>query len=389
MRAEARQSREKGMDDTMRKRGFWLRRGASLAAAFLLCCAGFQAGAVQGFSGGRLQVVSELGEDSPYVHYHLNGEEKTAADMTWSDNGHTGQAISLNGEGETLELEYNQLQMHTMTFAGWYYWEGSADGTDEGLYSQRLFTLSHSDELWLTVMPHARDAEQKDDQGRILDGVYLEFYQGTGGEVTNLKCWNPVVEGEGSYGLPLSEWHHVALVMDGQAIRLYIDGRLWFEEMLILGVEEMRNNMLTIGGGRWEGEPTFRGMIDDMAIYDFAMTAEQIAMLYAGVDPLAEGAELPTTTAPSLPTAPMAAPTTAPEEEDGDGLLFGLPVWTVVLIGGLLAVVVGLSIFLSVYRPPAPPGQGGPAGGAAQNPPGNPDPGDPGPGRGGKGGEEP
>ena len=117
--------------------------------------------------------------------------------------------------------------------------------------------------------------------------------------------------------------------------------------------------------------------------------AEQIAMLYAGVDPLAEGAELPTTTAPSLPTAPTAAPTTAPEEEDGDGLLFGLPVWTVVLIGGLLAVVVGLSIFLSVYRPPAPPGQGGPAGGAAQNPPGNPDPGDPGPGRGGKGGEEP
>ena len=88
----------------MNRQTSWLRRGVALAAAFLVSSAGWGAAALPGYSGGRLQVVGELGEDSSYVHYHLNGAEKTAADMTWSDQGHTGQAISLNGAGETLEL---------------------------------------------------------------------------------------------------------------------------------------------------------------------------------------------------------------------------------------------------------------------------------------------
>lgn len=121
--------------------------------------------------------------------------------------------------------------------------------------------------------------------------------------------------------------------MDGQKIKLYIDGRLWFEEMLILGVEEMRNNMFTIGGGLWEDEPTFNGLVDDMAIYDFAMTADQIAMLHAGVDPLAEGATLPAETRPSLPTEPAATtPATEPSEPEKEG--DGRPVRPAGLDGG-------------------------------------------------------
>ncbi|HIZ21005.1 MAG TPA: LamG domain-containing protein [Firmicutes bacterium] len=344
----------------MKQRFLWLRRGAALAAALALCGAGWSAAALAGYTGGRLQIVSEPGEESPYVHYYSDyhtDAETAAAEMTWSDDGRTGKALTLNGAGEALELEYNQLQMHTMTFAGWYYWEGNA-GAQEEMYSQRLFTLSHSDELWLTVMPHARDSSLTDEQGRVLDGVFMQFYQGTGGEVTDLQSWNPAEPGTENYGLALNEWHHIALTMDGRAIRLYIDGRLWFEEALILGVEEMRNNMLTIGAGRWEGEPTFRGRIDDMAIYDFAMTAEQIALLNAGVDPLAEGAAMPSTTAPSLPTEPTEASTSAPSttrEEGSGGSLFGLPAWTVNLIAVLLVIFIGLSILLSVYQPPAPP----------------------------------
>lgn len=344
----------------MRQRQQWSGRGLALAAALLLSCAGLPAAALEGYSGGRLSIVSEPGADSPYVHYYIGGEEKTAAEAVWSDGGRTGKAISLSGAGDTLELEYNQLQMHTMTFSGWYYWKGnsSPDVSPDGLYQQRLFTLAHSDKLWLSVMPRARDAAKADGNGYILDGVYLSFYQGTGGEETRIEKWNPALEGKENYGLPIGEWHHVALTMDGQKIKLYIDGRLWFEEMLILGVEEMRNNMFTIGGGLWEDEPTFNGLVDDMAIYDFAMTADQIAMLHAGVDPLAEGAALPAETRPSLPTEPtVTTPAAEPSEpeEEGDGALFGLPGWTVALIGVLLAVFIGLSVLLSIYQPPRPP----------------------------------
>ncbi len=342
----------------MKQRHPWIGRGLALAVALFLLCAGLPAAALEGYSGGRLSIVSEPGEASPYLHYYIGGEEKTAADAVWSDGGHTGKAISLSGAGDTLELEYNQLQMHTMTFSGWYCWKESADGSDEELYRQRLFTLAHSDKLWLSVMPRARDEAKADENGCILDGVYLSFYQGTGGEETRIEKWNPARKEKENYGLPVGEWHHIALTMDGQTIKLYIDGRLWFEEMLILGVEEMRNNMFTIGGGLWEDEPTFYGLVDDMAIYDFSMTADQIAMLYAGVDPLSEGATLPAETKPSLPTEPTATtPATDPAdpEEEGDGTLFGLPAWTATLIGVLLAAFIGLSILLSIYQPPKPP----------------------------------
>lgn len=332
------------------------KKGLSFAMALILTAfisAGWSACALQGYSDGKLSVVSEPGEDSSYVHYYIGGQEKQVSDMPWVDSGHTGKAISLSGNGDFLEIDYNQLQMHTMTFSGWFYWRGAAQGQDDASqYKQRLFTLSHSDDIWLSVMPHAKDDSRTDQGGNSIDGIYMGFAYNS----NKLEFWNPAVPGKESYGLPQNEWHHIAVTMDGQNLKLYIDGRLWFQKLLILGVEEMRNNMLTIGSGRW-GDPTLNALIDDMSVYSSALSADQISMLYAGTDPLASSASVPAVTKPSLPTAPESTQnlTGTTKTKESDSRILGLPSWTVFLIGGILVVFIGLSVLLSVYQPAEAP----------------------------------
>lgn len=323
---------------------------AVTAAVFATLSFSWTASALQGFTSKRLWIVNEPQNHSKYIDYYVGDKEKPNSALNWVDNGHTGKAVSLSGNGELLDLDYNQLQMHTMTIAGWFYWRGAAEGKDETtMYTQRFLTLSRSDDTWLTLMPHAKDEKKKDENGNTLNGVYMAFSMGKGNNRVFYEFWNPAPKGI-SYGIPLNQWHHIALTMNGQYIRLYIDGRLWFERMLILGVEEMRNNTLSIGGGRW-GDPTLNGLVDDLAIYSFAMNQKQISMLNAGVDPLASNASLPQTTRRSLPQSPTTQTPGSSGSTDDNTSLLGLPAWTVYMAGGLFGAFILLSVLLNIYKP--------------------------------------
>ncbi|HHV51086.1 MAG TPA: LamG domain-containing protein [Clostridiales bacterium] len=321
-------------------------RAAAAATGILYACCLWAFAAPAGYVNRRLWLANEPDGQSPYVMYYINGTKQPSGTINWVDGRNSGKAIYLSGHGEYLDVDYTQLQIHTMTIAGWFYWKGAADGMDEeSMYSQRLFTLAHSKDTWLSVMPHTRKTDVKGENGGILDGVYMAFSMGKGNEKVFYEFFNPAEEGKIHYGLPLNEWHHVALTMDGQWLRLYIDGQLWFERLLVLGVEEMRNNYLLIGGGIWN-EPTFNGLVDDLAIYSFAMNKEQIKMLYLDTDPLEEGATLPSTSAPSLPSPPETT-TRAPEKGD----ILCMPPWLFYLAIGLLAVFVILSVLLNALKP--------------------------------------
>lgn len=70
--------------------------------------------------------------------------------------------------------------------------------------------------------------------------------------------------------IPLNQWHHVAYVNDGEGSMLfYLDGEL-------LGINTERtiplayNTIGTVGGGY------FKGMMDYVGLYDYALSAEQI-----------------------------------------------------------------------------------------------------------------
>jgi hypothetical protein len=330
------------------KKSSWAFRAAVIATVILSISSFWVSGAPRGYVSGRLWLANQPDGQSPYVKYYIDGKEQPADKINWVDGRNWGKAISLSGKGEYLELGYNQLQVHTMTIAGWFYWKGTAEGMEqESMYSQRFFTLAHSKEQWLSVMPHAKNPDVKDKNGDILDGIYMAFSMGKGKEKVFYEFFNPADQGKVNYGIPVNEWHHIALTMNGRSLCLYVDGQLWFERMLILGVEEMRNNRLRIGGGIWD-EPTLNALVDDLAIYSFAMNSEQIKMLYSDINPQEKGATVPTTSAPALPEPPQTPQTSSIQS---DRTIFGLPSWIFYMAIGLLAVFVILSLILSARKP--------------------------------------
>lgn len=353
-------------------------------AAVLALLAVLPASATAGYPDNRLVMIAEPGDaDGTYVRYFRDGEEHPLDDLTWVDGGRTGKAVLFDGSNQYLTLDYNQLQMQQMTFSAWVNWYGDdtaateppAESSDEDAsddaeasapqedllltdrvadYGQRLFTFfRNTDESWMTFAMHAKDPSRVDEEGKSLDGAYFGLFKGDG-EPLELEHWQPAGEGE-SWGIPAGEWHHIAFVTDAQTIRIYIDGQLWYSDILMLSMFEMRFAELRLGGNVWDDTP-LHALLDNVFTYDFAMSEEQILMLARDADPLAEGAEVPTTTAPYIPTAPSTTATTPQEVSvpllkppTAHATVFGLPVWTVAIIGVILGLFVILTIGFAVY----------------------------------------
>ncbi len=83
------------------------------------------------------------------------------------------------------------------------------------------------------------------------------------------------------------QWHHVASTYDGSAMKLYIDGSMVAERsqsgnlkpmeptsFLSIGSEDGRTHNPSLPGTRY-----FNGLIDEVAIYNQALSADEIASI--------------------------------------------------------------------------------------------------------------
>jgi hypothetical protein len=87
------------------------------------------------------------------------------------------------------------------------------------------------------------------------------------------------------------EWHHIAATYDGKVFQCYIDGVL-AREWAYAGAMPKNTASVTIGR-RSRGGTFFNGMIDDVRLYDRALTAGQVNVVLAGGAPVYGKAENP------------------------------------------------------------------------------------------------
>ena len=80
--------------------------------------------------------------------------------------------------------------------------------------------------------------------------------------------------------ITLNGWHQLAATYDGATASLYVDGVLKKSAAAELMHDEAVP--LTIGKGSWFNGGYFTGLIDEVAVYGRALTAGEIAGLYAG-----------------------------------------------------------------------------------------------------------
>ena len=79
---------------------------------------------------------------------------------------------------------------------------------------------------------------------------------------------------------PVGEWHYIAATYDGKIFKCYIDGAL-AEEWAYAGKMPKNTASVTIGR-RSRGGTSFNGIIDDVAIYNRALSADEVQTVMEG-----------------------------------------------------------------------------------------------------------
>ncbi len=280
-----------------------------------------------GYTKNRLSVVTEAGKTSKYVDYIKGGKELAHKAMPFVSDAARGQALALSGEGEYLRVTSEPLPLIKSSFTAWVNWEDN--GAEPILFSMTSNVTNDT----LTVSLHRQDGK--------VDGVYFRFWHVDGS--LDVEWYEPAGLGL-STPIPPNEWHHIAFVCDGQTFYFYIDGKLWFEETVILSLVEMRANRLFIGAAGDTAGKTLKGKLADVCLFDKALDANGVKTVMAGGNPFDSKAT--TSTAPTselyYPTAPSST-TTAPTWDDGvenepdePAEWGGIPLWAWALCGGIV-----------------------------------------------------
>lgn len=285
----------------------------------------------------RIPLVGEPGEEFSYLQYFHGEMQVNSSDFGWTD-GKVGYAMILDGENNYLRFAPETFEtLSSFTLTAFINWQGGASG-------QKLFTLSQNDYLYLEVSPYVSDPANG------IDGFYVE---GQGSDMTPVSLYKPV-RNDTTFRPKENEWYHLAVVVTPVDISLYVNGNLYLSKETTVPLTDMQFSRFLIGGGFY-GDPLLNAMLDEVYLYPEALQREHIALLSAGIDP-SVGGNLPTQD-PYRPTAPSTSTTkkttvTGPtnKNEKDDDTLFGLPKAMILIPGGVLLVVVVLSILLSIKK---------------------------------------
>jgi hypothetical protein len=170
-------------------------------------------------------------------------------------------------------------------------------------------------------------------------------------------------------GLPLGTWTHVATTYDGASQRLYVNGALAASRAQT-GTMAVSANALRIGGNAaWAGE-FFAGLIDDVRVYNRALSAGEIATDMS--TPLTGGVPPAPSVMVAVPTLATLTQTAAQNAITGAGLSVGtissayspsVPLGQVMSQNpaATTSVAVGSAVSFTLSlgpEPPAPPAAG-------------------------------
>lgn len=189
--------------------------------------------------------------DSSSSSYH--GQSINGASVTTGQTGF-GNAGSFNGTGYINIGDRANLKPPQITVSAWIYWPaGTYDGDN-----------SH----------HRIVAEYDGASNNFMLGLYQRRLYG----------WIWISNSERSragntLNIADNTWHHIALTYNGTALQLYLDGQNDGSTTNIPGTLDADAINLAVGATS-NGAAPFRGRIDDVRIYNRALSQSEITALY-------------------------------------------------------------------------------------------------------------
>ena len=176
------------------------------------------------------------------------GNNGTASNTTWATSGKYGRALSFNGSTSRVTIpDAASLHLTTaMTLEAWVNKSATNAGWRDVVYKgDDNYYLSSSSS------PANRPAG-----GGIIGGSYGEVF--------------------GSTSLATNAWTHLAVTYDGASVQLYVNGSQ-VASIPKQGALSTSLNPLTIGSDPLYGQ-YFQGMIDEVRVYNVALSAAQIQL---------------------------------------------------------------------------------------------------------------
>lgn len=168
---------------------------------------------------------------------------------TWTEAGKYGGAIDFNGAGDRVKIpDHDEL-----------------DFTDS-------FTL----EAWVRPEQYREWASLFAKAGATdADYSYL-LYSGNGSgppEAYIRDSEGQEAQAGGEEALPLGTWSHLTATSDGEDLRLYVDGELLDTQPAVSAEPNARPIRI---GGLWDWWQFFDGKIDEVRLYDEALSEQEI-----------------------------------------------------------------------------------------------------------------
>ena len=166
--------------------------------------------------------------------------------------GKMANALQLSGTDNFVQLPYTVANHDSLTIATWVLWKGTSSW-------QRLWAFGNDADHLLYFTP------------RSASGMCFGIKNGDNEQTLRY-----------SRNLTLNRWVHVAVTLGSQGATLYIDGEAVATNPDITILPTDINPVFNyIGRSHTTSDPFFRGSVDDFRIYNYPLSAQEIATLVA------------------------------------------------------------------------------------------------------------
>jgi len=204
----------------------------------------------------------------------------------WPFNGNANDE-SGNGNdgvvnGATLAADRNGMSNAAYSF----------DGASSVINVPSSQSLNIADSITISAWLLRANPQNNDGEGIFGPSNFLPdspgFYLRIINQKADLGISSPYTEGFSNQSILGENWYHLVAIYDNSTITIYINGIL--DNISQVGPGNLdqwtSSGDLTIGKEAYEGAPEiyhqFNGSLDDIAIYNRALTEQEIQALYAG-----------------------------------------------------------------------------------------------------------
>lgn len=163
-------------------------------------------------------------------------------------------ALSLDGTKSFVMLPASVGNLSEMTIGLWY------SQTNNSANWARLFDFGNGEQQYMFLTAN--------------NGSQMRLAFKNGGDEQTLSTNSP---GAG--------WHHVVVTIGEETVTLYVDGQLRCQTSDIdIRPADFHPVMNYVGRSQFVADPLLKGFVDDLRIYNFALSASDVAKWYEGND---------------------------------------------------------------------------------------------------------